>query len=353
MRYDVYMTKPKLSIIIPVWNIGKAVEPIVGSIISQKFDNFELILVDDGSTDETLSIIKELEKSDKRIRVYTKPNGGPSSARNIGLEKATGEFVQFYDADDNISGDALSITTSAIEKTNSSLLVSGWQIDLNKPKEIVRNHKQVSPESKTIDSDIVENVLRSLGTDGTLYNLWNKLFRADIIRENNLQFREDLRFGEDLLFSLEYIKHVNSISIIPDVTYHYLTNSGTSVFSSSSLVPEYRIENDKAIIAFVGNNPTEAELNLLNWLRWRWLMSYWSMVASSKKSFSEKLSLIKSFKPKNLHLSQPKHIGTKRYLMQLTAHFARLTAFGSFLFGWGMNLVKKSIVLMKTPLKRQ
>lgn len=348
------MTKhPKLSIIIPVWNSGKTIEAIVKSIVSQKFTDFELLLINDGSTDDTGLVLKELQKTDGRIRVISKANGGPSSARNLGLENATGEFIQFYDSDDNISGNSLSVTTSAIEKTDSGLLVSGWQIDLNSSSGLIENYKQVSPKSETIDSKIVENVLLSLGNDGTLYNLWNKLFRADIIRDNNLRFREELRFGEDLLFSLEYIKHINSISIIPDVTYHYLTNSGSSVFSSSSMVPEFRKANDEAIVEFAGNNPTDRELAFLNWVRCRWLMSYWSLVAGSKKDFSEKLSLIKGFKPKNLPLSQSKYIGAKKYLMQLIAHFAYLTAFGSFMFGWGMNLIKKSIILAKTSLKRQ
>lgn len=345
------MTKPKLSIIIPVWNTGKTVETIVESIISQKFDDFELILVDDGSTDETLSIIKELEKSDKRIRVYTKPNGGPSSARNIGLEKATGEFIQFYDADDNISGDAISITTSAIEKTNSSLLVSGWQIDLNGPNGLVENYKQVNPKPKTIDSNIIENVLRSLGNDGTLYNLWNKMFKANIIKDNDIRFKEDLRFGEDLLFALEYLKHAKSIEIIPDITYQYRVSS-TGEFGKSSLVPEYRVANDEGAVEFAGADLSREDKDLLNWLRTRWQLSYWSLVAGSDKSFREKREAIKAFRPKNIRLiKSPRYIGAKHWLINIAVTICRKSILLSLTAGFATHSAKRFIKLVKLSIR--
>lgn len=342
------MATPLLSIVIPVWNAGDGIRRIVSAIVTQSFDDFELILVDDGSTDDTLSVLRAIERTDKRIKVYAKPNGGPSSARNVGLEKSTGTYIQFYDSDDGIADDALTVTTSAIERSNSDLLVSGWQIDLQSPKGLVKNYKHITPQEKLITDNIPEYVLRSLGTDGTLYNLWNKLFRADIIRSHNLRFREDLRFGEDVLFSLEYFKHVRSLGIISDVTYHYQTNSKTSVFSSSSIIPEYREENDKAIVAFVGDNSPEVEYNLLQWLRWRWLMSYWSLVAGSNKKLGEKFQLIKAFQPEKLVLAHPKYIGLKKYFLQLIAMATRTTTIGSLLLGWTMNLSKKTIILLKT-----
>ena len=150
------MRKPAVSIIIPVWNTGDCIKDIVKSIVSQKFDDFELLLVDDGSTDNTPSILKELGKNDDRIRIFTKPNGGPSSASNAGLDNAKGKYIQFYDSDDNISDDALSTVVSAMNSHDRDLLVSGWQIDVESTKGIVRGYKQINPEPEIIDDNIIE-----------------------------------------------------------------------------------------------------------------------------------------------------------------------------------------------------
>ena len=351
MGYYYIMQKPAVSIIIPVWNTGDCIKDIVKSITSQKFDDFELLLVDDGSTDNTPSILKELGRNDARIRIFTKPNGGPSSARNTGLDNARGKYIQFYDSDDNISDDALSTVMNAVNSHDRDLLVSGWQIDVEGTKGIVRDYKQINPEPEIIDDNIIEYTLGSIGSGGTLYNLWNKLFKAEIIKENNLRFREDLRFGEDLIFSLQYISKIRSIQVIPDITYHYLTNSKTSVFSSSSLVPEYRLANDTAIIQFAGNNPSEEIVSLLNWVRSRWLMSYWSIVAGSKKSIAEKFKLVDEFKPNSIGLSRVKYIGLKKFCLQIVSQVSRLTNTGAFIFGWMMNLAKRTVLLIKTRIR--
>lgn len=346
------MKQPLLSIIIPAYNAEKIIQPIVNRILTEKFKDFELILVNDGSTDNTLSVLKQIAERDDRVCVYDKPNGGPSSARNLGIKKATGTYIQFFDSDDNIPPNALLTTTQAMAKTKSDLLVSGWQIDLQTARGLIKECEQIHPEEQSVSSNITQYTLRSLGTNGLLYNLWNKLFRADIIRNNAIQFREDIRFGEDLLFALEYFTHTKKLSVIPDITYQYQTNSKTSVFSSSSLVPEYRIVNDEAVVAFAGAHPGKIEQSLLHWLRWRWLMSYWSLVAGSNKKLSNKLQPINAFNPPGLVLARAQHIGSKNYLIQLIAMVARTTALGSLLLGWSINLIKKTIIFIKTTIQR-
>lgn len=337
------MQEPTVSIVIPTWNASDSILLIINSILSQSFTDFELLLVDDGSTDNTLSVLRAVEKSDDRIHVFTKPNGGPSSARNLGLEKATGKYIQFYDADDNIAENALSTVMEAATE-GSDVVISGWQIDLETARGVARNYKMVSPPTETITKDINDYIVRSLGSSGTLYNLWNKLFKAEIIHKNNLRFREDLRFGEDLLFSLEYFKHIKSIAIIPQVTYHYKSSSSVGVFSSSSLVPEYRAANDEAVVQFA-DNKNSADLQ---WLRWRWLMSYWSLVAGSKKSFSEKISLIGQFRPKDLHIVTSR--GIKVLLMTTITACARTTTLTSLMLGWAMKVIKQLVIAVKSRL---
>ncbi len=342
------MASPILSIIIPVYNNETSIERIAKQVLSQPFQDIELIFIDDGSNDDTLGVLRGIKSKDKRVVIQSKRNGGPSSARNLGIDKSRGRYIQFYDSDDSIPNNSITTTISAIGETKADLLVSGWRVDLNTPSGVIDGYKEINPDLENIDKGLVEYTLRSLGNSGVLYNLWNKLFRADIIRDNNIRFREDLKFGEDLLFYLEYVKYIKSISFTPNVTYHYLTNSPTSVFSSSALIPEYRVVNDRAIIQFAGDKPSEPELNLLNWLRWRWLISYWSIVANSKKSFTKKLSLISKFKVPNISLSSLKYIGMKKFLLQFIAYIAHKTHIGALLFGYTVTLIKVIIIRLRS-----
>lgn len=344
MSYYIDMSKPLVSVIIPVWNTGDNVRQMISAVLAQDFEDFELILVNDGSSDDTLSVLKDVAKTDKRIKVFTKENGGPSSARNLGLDKAEGKYIQFYDADDDVASDALSITVGAMSD-NVDVVVSGWQIDLDTPKGFIKDYKKVSPAPDTVTHDINQYVLKSLGDSGTLYNLWNKLFRANIIRKHKLRLREDLRFGEDLLFSLECFRHTSGISIIPQITYHYRSSSISGEFSSSSLVPEYRVANDEAIVAFAKDKDSAT----LQWLRWRWLMSYWSLVAGSKKSFSEKISLIGQFRPKDLHIVTSR--GIKVLLMTTITACARTTTLTSLMLGWAMKVIRQLVIAVKSRLR--
>ena len=255
------MDRPLVSIIVPVWNAGETVPRMADTILDQSFENFELILVDDGSTDDTLSILREIEKTDSRVRVFTKPNGGPSSARNLGLEKVNGEYIQFYDADDSVATGALQVIVNAIRKSKGDLLVSGWRIDLQGEKKRVDGYKRISPERELVSNDLRVYILRSLGTNGMLYNLWNKLFRADIIRKYHLRFREDISFGEDLIFALHYFPYISRLQVISDITYHY-QESSTGAFGKSalntrsiqrnSLHSRVKIELQKPAIYFIG-----------------------------------------------------------------------------------------------------
>lgn len=346
------MKKPLISIIVPVYNTSSGVREAVGQILSQQFNDFELILVDDGSSDDSLEVIREIEKADGRVRVFTKENGGPSSARNVGLEHARGDYIQFYDSDDGIANDSLSVVSRAIQKASSDLVVSGWRIDINKDGQVVEGYKTISPDEKIINSNMQAEILRSLGTNGVLYNLWNKLFRADIIRDNSLRFREDLMLGEDLVFSLKYFSLIEKIDIIPDITYHYQTNSSTSTVASSSLVPEYQLAIDQELVDFVGGADSQEATDLATWLRWRWISTYWSAIAGSKMPFKEKLSRIRQVKIPDLKMvGSAKYIGFKKYVMLLAIRVASLSAPTSLLLGKCWKFLKEAIIFMRTKLR--
>ncbi len=344
------MEKPLVSIIIPVYNAVHTVQDIVMTILDEKFHDFELILVDDGSTDNTPEVLRKLENKDSRVKVITKKNGGPSSARNAGLEKASGEYLIFFDADDNIMPGSLQILVDAIQKTNSDLIVSGWQIDTKKHTK----QSTMTPKRVSINYELLKPfVIRSLGINGTLYNLWNKVFRADIIRSNDLHFREDLRFGEDLIFGLHYMEHVRQLNIIPDVTYRYLAGNEGGVFSSSSLSPDYRRINTEELDRFAGHNRTPELNDLTNWVLWRWQLSYWIIVAGAKKiPLSQKLGLIRQNHDDNLVVTKnSKYIGAKKLWMERIANVVRRVPILAFLLGKALHLLKRLIIYIKSTIR--
>jgi glycosyltransferase involved in cell wall biosynthesis len=347
------MNKPLVSIIIPVYNAESSIGKITSSILSEGLKDVELILVDDGSTDSTLKILRGIKSNRKDITVISQKNGGPSSARNSGIKRAKGEYIQFYDADDNIAPGALQTITKEIKKSQPDVLVSGWSIDLESKNETIVGYKKISPAKETVLSkDIIKYTVNSIGTDGKLYNLWNKLFRADIIHNNNLAFREDLRFGEDLVFALEYFKYAEKLIVIPKVTYSYKSSNKTGVFSKSSLVPEYRHANNEALEDFVGQNRNTELDDLFNWVKWRWLLSYWIIVAGSKIQTKEKVELIKEVSKSNYIVAKnPNVIGVKKLILEYTTNILRRIPYVALLISKLMVFVKNTIIKLKSSTK--
>lgn len=346
------MKQPLLSIIIPVYNASATIPKIVNSILGQSFSDFELILIDDGSSDNTLELLDDFAKKDSRIVVVSQKNGGPSSARNTGLKKSRGKYIQFFDADDDVLPEALKITTEAISQGNFDLVVSGWQIDLQTNRGLVKGYKTIKPADNLIDSDLPKFILESIGNDGALYNLWNKLFRADVIKKHNLKFNEDIRFGEDLIFALNYFQHISTIKIISEPTYSYQANSDSSVFSKSALVPEFRKINDEELVKFASNSLSDHSYDLLQWVRWRWILSFWMVLASSSLTREQKLKSISSFKPKNITVSNRSgKLGLKKNLLKRLAKFCLPRPSLALFIASGMNFMKSTVKFIKLSFR--
>lgn len=319
-----------LSVIIPVYNAADTITNIVNHLLRQDFTDFELILVDDGSSDNSYDIITQFAKKDARVRAYTKQNGGPSSARNFGLNKARGRYIQFYDADDDITEQALHTTLQAAATSQADMVVSGWKIY----RERSGKTTVMSPDHQAIRGNLVDDVLASIGRDGTLYNLWNKLFRTDIIQQHRLRFREDVRFGEDLIFALHYLQHASSLYIIPDVTYVYHIREGVGEFNRHSITLKYRSINDKELELFAGSKRSQKTDELFQWVRWRWLLSFWILVSGSTLPFQQKLLRIRQNSKTPLPVAKSgAFIGKKKWCIERIAYTFKRIPFLAFLCG--------------------
>lgn len=290
------MKSPKLSVIIPIYNGEEFVEQLVHNVLTQTFADFELILIDNGSKDDTAKIIKKLKTKDSRIVVISQDNSGPSSARNAGLAIAKGTFTIFIDVDDDIEPNLFEIMTQKIEDSTSDLVVAGWIIDYYHKDGRFVSQRTIHLEPDAIDpkkQDLTKYAVRSIGNDGRLYNLWNKIFKTSLIKKHQLSFREDLRFGEDLVFNLGYLKHTGRITIIGDALYHYREQSSTSLFTSSSLNFYYRQQNNLALNDFIVSKPDQELDDLAGWVKWRWFISYSLELARSQQNIRQKIKKIK------------------------------------------------------------
>lgn len=204
------MPSPKISVIVPVYNAGKWLQRCIDSILAQTFTDFELLLIDDGSTDNSGAICDEYAEQDSRIRVFHKPNGGVSSARNLGLDNARGEWITFVDSDDWIISAYLS-SLLGDEEVDFAMLnyqAVGWKGWINKEYE-----NRVYSENE-LPQFFVSHLI-SCNTP------WAKVFKCSIIKKNYIRFDEALSYGEDTLFVIDYLMHVEKVRIINNKYYYY------------------------------------------------------------------------------------------------------------------------------------
>ena len=210
---------PKVSIIIPVYNVEQYLRQCLDSVINQTYKNLEIICVDDGSTDNSGKICEEYTLKDNRIKVIHKENGGISSARNVGLGVLVGKYVSFVDADDYLENNFIE---KLVEVRADITLCSFYkEYPFNSEKNIITNAKI----SKTKDEFICD-ILSFQKATGCA---WARLFNAKFLKENNLLYDESLKVAEDADFSLRTAHYNSQIVYIPEVLYHYNFSSGSIV----------------------------------------------------------------------------------------------------------------------------
>ena len=211
------MMDSMVSVIVPVYNTAKYIDVCIHSILHQDYRNFELILVDDGSTDGSAEICDRWAKKDEKIRVIHQPNQGVSAARNCGIKLAKGDFVAFVDSDDWMDTDYLSALLNGFSLyPKTELVVTGFIRKYQDDKSIREcPSKEFLVRMCSSDANsFVENI-------GFFYGPFSKLYRLDIIKKNNIIFPEDFSLGEDLLFNFKYLEYVKQAILLPVSKYYY------------------------------------------------------------------------------------------------------------------------------------
>ena len=221
----------KIGIIIPAYNVEKYIFRAIESCIAQTYSNIEIVVVDDGSSDETYNVVKAYADKDERIKLYQQENGGVSSARNRALDMCTSDYVLFLDSDDWLEVDTVEKLVEKIEHNNKLLISSGcYYAYFDENGEI---YKTIPENEKNNVSLSANEILMYVGQ--IKYNLRSscyKLFSLAVINENNIRFVKEIRHGEDGLFVFEYLKRVDKFVYFADPLWNILERPGSATVSA-------------------------------------------------------------------------------------------------------------------------
>lgn len=222
---------PKVSIIVPMYNVEEFIYQCVSSIQNQTYQNIEVILINDGSPDNSGEIANQIALSDSRIRVIHTPNHGVSSARNLGIKEARGQYLIFVDGDDILSSDNVDYMLTLIDQTNSDFALS-------------ENCFKIPGDEHQIENDKIESWNSEEAATALMYpgkieiGCWNKIFKRKFLTENEIYFSEDFYMGEGLKFIVTSAQKSDLVGVGRRKVYFYRknnTNSATTVLN----VPKY------------------------------------------------------------------------------------------------------------------
>lgn len=212
----------KISVVVPVYKTGEKLNRCIDSILNQTFADFELILVDDGSPDNSGLICDEYAARDSRIVVIHKENGGVSVARNTGIKIANGDYIVFVDSDDYVDINYLSELYKGIMHYQTDFCMCNY-ISVFEDGQTLSDHGFLSNRAmnkEEIKSVVFDHIFRNYSTDG-LFSPWGKIFKRKIITENNLSMDTDMSFGEDMLFVVAYLERCDCVVFIENALYYY------------------------------------------------------------------------------------------------------------------------------------
>ncbi len=214
------MNNPKISVIVPIYNIGQYLSRCIDSILVQTFTNFELLLIDDGSTDNSGRICDDYAKKDNRIRVFHKKNGGVALARQLGIENAIGEYSIHADGDDWVEANMLENMYKKIVESNADVLIADFYFDKNNKSSYIRQngHEGSSQE-------ILKKIFR-----GKIFgSLWHKMIRHSLYKKFNVHFIPHIDYCEDVLVLCQILQHDVKVEFLHKAYYHYDHHNAMSI----------------------------------------------------------------------------------------------------------------------------
>lgn len=259
------MEQPLVSVIIPAYNAEKQLANCVDSICAQTWQNLEVIIVNDGSTDKTLAAAEALCAKDSRVKVISRKNSGASNARNAGLRLAQGEYIRFADSDDYMPPQAIKSLADAAEASGADLVVAPYWMVLPPDMSLLwtaEQNRRKSSGQPMLRAEAEERLygflpagtysscayaLNMLEKPATYFYgaVWNKLYRRSMIMEHGVKFDPKIRMAEDLAFNIDYLRFARSVCAVDTPVYYYIQNPGSVVHTK--LTPDVIIEHKRQI----------------------------------------------------------------------------------------------------------
>ena len=247
----------KVTVVVAAYNLESYIARCLSSVSNQTLKDIEIIVVNDGSTDETGQIVECFSDTDPRIRVINQENGGLSAARNTGLRHAQGEFVAFLDGDDFVDPTMYESLYSAIQADSAEMAVCGYcKLWEEAGGQTLKTQKHFF-DKRLIHGDLINQFLAR--HDEAYVVVWNKLFKRALIADNGLYF-ENRAFFEDAGFIPTYLKHITTIAVVQETLHYYVQRSG-SITKSVSPIIKVSLENTLAkVTGSLGNRSREPHL---------------------------------------------------------------------------------------------
>ena len=294
------ISRPSISVIVPVYNAEKVLYMCVTSILNQSYSDFEILLINDGSSDSSGDLCEQFSVQDCRIRAFHQVNGGVSSARNKGLSEARGKYLCFIDSDDWVDSDFFSLIIKYLRSYD--MVFFGGNVEKLSGEKL----EVMSPLSMQTSNNAFSDIVFSLFKNGILGYMCFMAIRLDLVRNNHICFREDISIHEDSIFCYKCLSVASTIASLDIQPYHYVSYTGEKITLSSRIPDNYYyivIERIKEMerLAVTWEMPFDKREYILNHMKyWAWGKCLdWASLQpdpiSSIRFIIQKLSVIRDF----------------------------------------------------------
>ena len=241
------MPQPLVSVIVPAYNAAGFISRCVESITSQSYPELEILLLNDGSTDDTLAVCRKLAAADSRIRVVDKPNTGAADTRSCGLALAHGEYIQFADSDDHLLPGCTANLVAAMQRSHADLVRAPYRMMVPR-----KDGGYDTREYSLLPAGVynkVDYLWQLTGNAAAFYYgvLWNKLYRRDLIIEHDIRCCTELKWCEDFLFNMDYYARMSTACTLDTPIYYYIKRKGSLANSYEAMAPTRVFKMRKAM----------------------------------------------------------------------------------------------------------
>ena len=220
----------KISIIVPIYNVSQYLDKCISSMLSQTHDNIEVILINDGSTDESPSIIAKYQ-FDKRVVCFNQENAGVSAARNRGIEAATGDFIGFVDSDDFIENEMYERLLDAQVFDDADMSVCNYNLVYD-DGQVEYKYSKMRDETAYVYQDVYGYFSKYCARPKPNNYIWTRLYKAEIIKNSNVRF-ENFRLADDTLFNFKLMPYIRKVAFIDEGHYNYLQRNNSNVYTAA------------------------------------------------------------------------------------------------------------------------